>query len=56
MGIESDFDDEAKSLLNLLLSDFGQSGKDVQIEAIRSELEAAYWRGHSDGACAATVE
>lgn len=37
--------DEAESLLNLLESDFGQSGRDVQLEAIRCSLDFAYQRG-----------
>jgi hypothetical protein len=40
-----DFIDEAGSLLDLLESDFGQSGADVRLEAIRCELQAAYAKG-----------
>ena len=39
------FAEEAAAVLALIESDFGQSGRDVQYEAIRCELEAAYRRG-----------
>lgn len=35
------FHTEAVALLDLLESDFGQSGRDVRIEAIRCELQGA---------------
>lgn len=35
----------AENLLLLLESEFGQSGRDVRLEAIRCELEMAYQRG-----------
>ena len=38
---------EAETLLQLLESDFGMSGRDVRLEAIRLELEAAYDRGRA---------
>lgn len=44
-----DFTEEALALLGLLESDFGQSGEDVRLEAIRCELEAAYNRGVAVG-------
>ena len=42
--------DQAEALLDLIESDFGQSGRDVRLEAIRCELEAAYQRGREDEA------
>jgi hypothetical protein len=45
MNNEPDFTEQAIKLLELLESDFCQSGRDIQIEAIRCELEAAYQRG-----------
>lgn len=36
---------QAKALLDLLASDFGQSSPDIALEAIRVELDAAYQRG-----------
>jgi hypothetical protein len=44
VGREGDgvtFHNEAVALLDLLESDFGQSGRDVRIEAIRCELQGA---------------
>lgn len=38
-------DEQAIVLLDLLESDFGQSGKDVRFLAIRDELDAAYRLG-----------
>jgi hypothetical protein len=35
----------ATKLLDLIESDFGQSGRDVRVEAIRCELEEIYMRG-----------
>lgn len=42
------FHNEAVALLDLLESDFGQSGRDVRLEAIRCELEKIYSRGAKD--------
>ena len=42
---DCDFTEEAAALLSLIESDFGQSGRSVQYEAIRVELEYAYRRG-----------
>lgn len=44
-----DYIDEAGTLLELLESDFGQSGADVRLEAIRCELQAAYSKGLTAG-------
>lgn len=38
-------EDQAEALLNLLESDFGQSGRDVRLEAIKLELDFSYQRG-----------
>ena len=35
----------AEAALNVIESDFGQSGRDVRLEAIRCELWEAYERG-----------
>ncbi len=35
----------AEALLDFLECDFGQSGRDVRLEAIRQEIDAAYRRG-----------
>lgn len=43
--IEPSIEEVAEALLDLLESDFGQSGRDVRIEAIRLELETMYERG-----------
>lgn len=42
---ESEASQRASALLDFLESDFGQSGRDVQIEAVRCEIEAAFKRG-----------
>ena len=42
---DCDFTEEAAAVLSLIESDFGQSGRSVQYEAIRVELEYAYRRG-----------
>jgi len=49
------FAQEASDLLDLLESDFGRSGSDVQFEAIRVELAAAFKRGFEAGRAATSI-
>lgn len=61
MNIEKDkyVQAQAVALLGLLQSDFGGSGTDVQLEAIKVELEAAWDEGindHIKRLCAITME
>ena len=42
------FHQEALTLLGLIESDFGQSGREIRLESIRVELESAYELGRSD--------
>ena len=45
----SDYTEIAEALLNLLESDFGQSGRDVRVEAIKCELERMHHMGYKQG-------
>lgn len=56
MITENELIERAKGLLGFLESDFGQSGRDVRIEAIRLELERVYDLGVDDGADMVTIK
>jgi hypothetical protein len=47
----------AEAVLDVIESDFGQSGRDVRLEAIRCELWEAHERGlNADSASSVTTE
>lgn len=48
MDNTSKIDETAVMLIEFIESDFGQSGRDVQIEAVKLELEAMYNKGYED--------